>query len=378
MLIEKSNYENKSIKIQNSSPEISILVLTYNRRNLLERNLNSIFSQTFDNYEILLLDDCSIDNTEEFVRSIKDERIRYFRNDVNLGKEYGDWWAIRKAIYELAKGKYFIYLCDDDYWAHENVLKTLVEKFYEYPNLSFAFGMHAHIYPERRLVSLNEENIFNKVKNCYTTKKMFPEGYISGLRYLHLFSKNPCGKNYLEGGTLFSIEKFKNCGAFFNKTGTKWQAGYMFKMGMAVVGDVYFIDEPYVIATVSPNAQSFSRTQRDHFYDIVHSIGDSYKGVKKSDVFNLGGTDLERTKVFEMYKKTMRQFILSWLSSYTATKKGSSFIHTPASYFKDYIRLKDLMYAARYLNMRLTSKIVSRWVYSRIPSILFRKKNYTI
>src|SRR3546814_17441752 len=66
-------------------------------------------------------DVCSSDlDTPAVVRSIRDPRIRYIRNEKNVGAEEGDRAHMRRFVYELMRGTYFVYLCDDDYWLMPN------------------------------------------------------------------------------------------------------------------------------------------------------------------------------------------------------------------------------------------------------------------
>jgi len=67
------------------SPYFSVVVFTYNRASLLRDCITSILSQSFSDFELVISDNCSDDNTEEVSRSFGDERIRYFRNESNLG-----------------------------------------------------------------------------------------------------------------------------------------------------------------------------------------------------------------------------------------------------------------------------------------------------
>jgi glycosyltransferase involved in cell wall biosynthesis len=66
-------------------PYFSVVVFTYNRASLLRDCITSILSQSFLDFELIVSDNCSDDNTEEVSRSFGDERIRYFRNESNLG-----------------------------------------------------------------------------------------------------------------------------------------------------------------------------------------------------------------------------------------------------------------------------------------------------
>ena len=66
-------------------PFFSIVIPTYNRSDLLRQTIESVRRQAFHDYEIIVSDDCSTDDTSEVIRSMTDDRIRYFRNDRNLG-----------------------------------------------------------------------------------------------------------------------------------------------------------------------------------------------------------------------------------------------------------------------------------------------------
>jgi glycosyltransferase involved in cell wall biosynthesis len=67
------------------TPRVSIVVPTYNRLVQLKETLPTILKQTFEDVEFVLLDDASVDGTEEWARSISDTRLRYLRNNTNLG-----------------------------------------------------------------------------------------------------------------------------------------------------------------------------------------------------------------------------------------------------------------------------------------------------
>src|ERR1700757_2148167 len=67
------------------TPAVSFVVLCYKLAHLLPECLNSILSQSFGDFEVLIMDDCSPDNTEEVTKSFRDPRVKYVRNAQNLG-----------------------------------------------------------------------------------------------------------------------------------------------------------------------------------------------------------------------------------------------------------------------------------------------------
>ncbi len=99
-----------------SKPLVSIIIPTYNRETLLLKALDSIFQQTFQDFEILIIDDASTDNTEQVVRNLNHEKIRYFRLDKNGGQCVARNYGIKRA-----EGDYIAFLDSDDIWVPEKL-----------------------------------------------------------------------------------------------------------------------------------------------------------------------------------------------------------------------------------------------------------------
>lgn len=91
-----------------SNPFFSIVIPTYNRANLIQRAIDSVLAQEFSDFEVIVLDDGSTDNTEEVVRGISDKRLTYFK------KNNAERGAARNAGIQLAKGNYITFLDSDD------------------------------------------------------------------------------------------------------------------------------------------------------------------------------------------------------------------------------------------------------------------------
>ena len=100
-------------------PEITVAILTYNRVKYLTPAIESVLKQTFTDFELLILDNSSTDNTESLVKSFSDQRIRYIKHPpVSPG-------VARNIGLENAKGKYVGYLDDDDIWLPEKLASQL-------------------------------------------------------------------------------------------------------------------------------------------------------------------------------------------------------------------------------------------------------------
>ena len=98
------------------SPKVTVVITTYNRAGLLKRAVESVLSQTYTDYEIIIVDDCSSDNTQDVIAGFNHPRIHSFRHDGNRGPS-----ASRNTGIALASGKYIAFLDDDDEWLPVNL-----------------------------------------------------------------------------------------------------------------------------------------------------------------------------------------------------------------------------------------------------------------
>ena len=107
-------------------PLFSVIIATYNRAHLLPRAVNSALNQSYQNFEVIIIDDGSTDNTSQVLESFKgDPRIVYHRHKENMG--LSTTW--NKGL-DLAKGDYVVFLDDDDELspkALENAVSKIIE-----------------------------------------------------------------------------------------------------------------------------------------------------------------------------------------------------------------------------------------------------------
>ena len=104
-------------------PFFSVVIPTYNRAADLKIAVNSILMQDFDDYEIIISDNASTDNTEKICKSFCDNRIKYLRNNVNIGFNRNLYKVIK-----VAKGQYVFMLGDDDFILKKSTLTNLFNK----------------------------------------------------------------------------------------------------------------------------------------------------------------------------------------------------------------------------------------------------------
>lgn len=90
-------------------PKVTILMTVYNNEKYIRTAIFSILNQTFKDIELLLINDCSTDNTDKIISSFNDKRIRYYKNNKNIGISH----SLNKGI-ALANGKYTARMDGDD------------------------------------------------------------------------------------------------------------------------------------------------------------------------------------------------------------------------------------------------------------------------
>lgn len=105
---------------------VSVIMPSYNTGRFIAESIESVLAQTYTNWELLIVDDASTDNTDEVVQDVKNrhpecsEAIHYFKNDRNRGAAYSRNLALREA-----KGEWIAFLDSDDLWLPEKLEKQL-------------------------------------------------------------------------------------------------------------------------------------------------------------------------------------------------------------------------------------------------------------
>ena len=102
-------------------PIVSVIITTYNRGYLIDKAINSVLNQTYQDYEIIIVDDGSTDNTKEVVKGFIDSRINYIFYADNLGVS-----AARNTGIKASQGEYIALLDSDDEWLPEKLEKQVV------------------------------------------------------------------------------------------------------------------------------------------------------------------------------------------------------------------------------------------------------------
>ena len=138
---------------------VSIIMPTYNCAKFIGRTIESVINQTYENWELIIVDDCSKDNTEEVVKEYieKDNRIKYYKFETNQGAAMARTESMKRA-----KGNYMAFLDSDDLWYKDKLEKQL--KFMIDNNYNFTCTAYEQIDEADNLIG---KIIKTKVKADY-------------------------------------------------------------------------------------------------------------------------------------------------------------------------------------------------------------------
>jgi len=111
---------------------VSVILTTYNRAHLVADSIYSVLNQTYNNLELLIVDDGSTDDTQQLINDIYDARIRYFKLP-----HTGRTAILKNYAIQQAKGQYLAFIDSDDWWADTKLEKQL-QVFLQQPGIGFS------------------------------------------------------------------------------------------------------------------------------------------------------------------------------------------------------------------------------------------------
>lgn len=272
--------------------KISVVLTTYNRQKLLKRAIKSILNQSFEDFELVIVDDHSTDGTKKMVKKIKDDRIKYIRMPKNCGFDSKP----KNTGIKKAKGKYIAFMDDDDTY-RKDALKVL----YNYITISKADLVYGdYIYHNRSM------NKISKKENKLGWSVDFDITLLSRMNYIAMpvvMVKKEC---LLEvGGFDENIPKFKDWNLWIRLA----KRGYKFLHIPIPITDVYVqehsISSKYKIDTDKQGnyLPTYFNPADCNIYSTSTSIG-SNKPLKVA-IFSMTMDRAEYTeKCFKQMKKT--------------------------------------------------------------------------
>lgn len=155
--------------------KISIVTASYNYQDYIKETIQSVLDQTYNDWELIIVDDCSTDRSVDVIKSFNDERIKLFINEKNLGLAQ----TVKRGV-ECATGDWIVFLESDDLITSDNIEKK-VEIIKKYPDLNLIFNDCEFFGDTERIKKV--ENDLQKTRKILKYKKypakMFYNFYLS-------------------------------------------------------------------------------------------------------------------------------------------------------------------------------------------------------
>ncbi|WP_331459119.1 glycosyltransferase family 2 protein [Pseudoalteromonas sp. NZS100] len=163
--------------------EVSIIMPAHNVAGFIAESITSVIKQTFESWELIIVDDCSTDNTVDVIKPfLQDKRVKLLQNEHNLGGA-----GSRNEAIKAAQGRYIAFLDSDDLWTAGKLEKQL--SYMQMHNVGFAFSGYSIISEQGELV----ETLL--VPDKVTFKQLLKHNYIGCLTAI--YDTKPFGKVYM-------------------------------------------------------------------------------------------------------------------------------------------------------------------------------------
>jgi len=274
--------------MQNETPLVSVLMTSYKSEKYIAEAIESVLNSTYTNFELIIVDDVSKDNSVEIARSyeLKDKRIRLFVNEKNLGD-----YPNRNRAASYAKGKYLKYVdCDDKLFDFS--LQYCVQQMEKYPDA--AFGLLC-LYKD-----MTDTNSF-----CWTSEKIIRN---------HFFTRS-----YLTigpSGSIFRRDKFEELKGFDTRFGVA--SDNFFNIKMASLYPVVFL--PKIFLFYREHAGQQKKNQK--LFPKIEFLKFGYLYFK--ELLENVSLPLMNNEVRYLHKKMNKRFALSLTKYLIKTKDINS------------------------------------------------------
>jgi len=218
------------------NPKVSVVIPTYNSAQFIVETLESVFAQTYKDYEVIVVDDGSTDNTREVLKPYM-SKIRY------IYKENGGVASARNVGIKNARGEYIAFLDSDDLWLPEKLEKQM-EYFKSNPDVVLVFS-DCILFGDKELI---------RKKN---TKRIYSYKY-KGDMFLHLLQEN-----FIPTLTVIAKKEcFDEVGYFDTDESLISSEDYDMWLRIARSFKIGYIEEPLAKRRVSRKSLSFSNINR--------------------------------------------------------------------------------------------------------------------
>ncbi len=247
--------------------KVSILLTSFNHANYIHEAIDSALNQTFTDFELIILDDGSSDNSWDLINQYADSRIKAYRNLVNIGGALG----INKTISEVAMGKYIAIHHSDDVWEH-NKLEKQVAFLDAHPEIGAVFT-NALAVGEDSSPLIDKGQFYSKI---------FDQPNRTRHEWLRFFFSH--GNALCHPSVLIRKVCYENCGLY--PYGLAQLGDFDMWMRLCLKYEIYVLPERLVRFRVRDNEANASASRPEttirHLYEFYRLL-QNYRKIKNFD-----------------------------------------------------------------------------------------------
>ena len=224
------------------NPQISVVIPTYNRSELLHKSIQSVLNQDYQDFEIIVVDDCSIDDVKSSIATFKDPRIKYIRHDKNRGEG-----ASRNTGIGIARGQYIASHDDDDEWLPTKLTKQINAFAESPPPVGVVYTGLWRIYNQEKKIYVPSDNIGRKEGNIH--HQLLQENFVP----------TPT--------TLIKKECFAKAGLFDEnlRNLVDWELW----IRLSKYYEFRYLEEPLVISYLRPDSVTVNQDSRIKAFELI-------------------------------------------------------------------------------------------------------------
>ena len=290
--------------MNNKKNFISVILINYNGSRFLKKSINSVLNQTYKNFELIIVDDCSTDSSSKIIKYFqgKNKRICYLKTKKNSGNAA----TPRNLGIFKSKGNYLAFLDSDDYWYPDKLL-------YQITNIkNHLISFTAANYQIEG--SVNKSGFFLNIFRIALQKFFLNKIRNKGFYWLYIY--NP-----------FIISSVLINKKILTKTSFETDSNIRedLKLWLTLFKNLNkkFIFHPKILVTITRAKSSMSSNKIEEFNKIINSLSNTFLKIKKYDFFYffiLGiffrSAKLVFSNVYKDFKKNIKVLILSVILIY--------------------------------------------------------------
>lgn len=241
---------------------VSIIMPSYNTGKFIAESIKSVLAQTYQDFELIIVDDCSTDDTEEVVKSFNDSRIIFIKNETNSGAAVSRNRALREA-----KGKWIAFLDSDDLWMPQKLELQL--NFMKENGYAFTYTDYKIVTPSGEELpyiytapnKVNKRKLYNY---CYfSTITVMYDSDVVGLIQIADVKKNNDYAMWFKAAEKTDCYRFPQCLSIYCKRENSISSGSKLKL----------IKHHYIMFSVALN--------KSKFMSVVLTVNNLFFGVLK-------------------------------------------------------------------------------------------------